>query len=303
MKKIIILALVIVGFFWVAKAQQIPVNNFYLNNPYIFNPAATGISGNVTAYMDYTDQWSGIKNAPENANFGVHGLITKVMGVGLQVSSLKQGVFKQNKISLNYSYRLAFAETHTLAFGFSLGMQQNAINFNTVSDALSSDQALYSTNFNEALFEVGLGLHYNFKGLNVHASTPILYGTQEREFFQNAFGMASYDFSISDGIWVVRPAVFYRYTLYQHLVDGVMSASWNNRLMVQAGYRTNNNVIVGAGVNLKGLNISYLYEINRTNLSSASSGGHQIMISYETPFSVNKKAPLYYNSNRQNAWE
>ncbi len=304
MKKIILSTFVIVYFLLSANAQQIPINNFYLDNPYSFNPAATGILGNITACADYTDQWTGIKDAPENANFGLHGLITKVMGVGLKMSSFKMGIFRQNKISLNYSYRLAFAEQHTLGFGFSLGILKNSTSLSTIEQELTVDPALYSNNFNETLFETGFGLHYNFENINVHFSTPVFYGNQEKKYFQNALAMVSYDYVTPDDIWTIRPVVFYRYTLYQHMFDGVVSASWNNRLTLQAGYRTNKNIIAGAGINIKGLHISYIYEVNGTELKSASNGGHQIMLMFESPFSVNKKRPLYHRSNRRrSAWD
>ncbi len=302
MKKIILIIFAII-FGQIVKAQQIPLNNFYLNNPFIFNPAATGLAGNLTAYADYTDQWTGLKNAPENANFGVHGLITSAMGIGLQFSNSRLGIFKRNKVRLNYSYRLVISREQTLGMGLSLGLQENSINMDRVESDLMADPALYSTNFNEALFEAGLGVHYTFRDLNVHLSAPILYGNEVKKVFRNVFAMASYEYKFPDKIWSITPTAFYRYSDYKHLVDMVVRGAWQNKIMVQAGYRTNKNIIAGAGINLKGLHIFYIYEVNRTQFKTDATGGHQILLLYETPFSVSKKKPYYNYSRRRSNWD
>ncbi len=74
-------------------SQQIPANNFYVRSPIIINPAATGNDGNLSAFMNYRDQWSGLKGAPEVVRFGVHGFVTDAMGIGIVVSQQKTGIF------------------------------------------------------------------------------------------------------------------------------------------------------------------------------------------------------------------
>ena len=280
-------------------AQQYQINNFYIQNPFVYNPAATGINGNLTAFVDNSDQWTGLKGAPETVNFGVHGLITNAMGVGLQVSQNKQGVFKQTSAALSYSYRVALSEKHTLAMGLSLGLMQNKINIDNVFIPDISDPALNSNKFNEALLVSGFGIHYNWKDLNIGISAPILYGTQETEFMQTILASASYDFFLANDVWLLKPVVFYRYTNANlHLVDINLVAEWNKYLRTQIGYRTNGNIIAGLGLNLKKLDFVYIYEVNRTEINVISTGSHQIMIMFEFPYSVTKKKPLYLRSKR-----
>jgi len=284
-------------------AQQTPVNNFYLQNPFSFNPAATGINGNLTGYIDYSDQFTYLKAAPQVSNAGVHGAITSAMGIGVSFAQQNQGIFSQTAVDLKYSYRLAFLESHTVALGVSLGVMQNKIGMDKVDIPDYSDPALTSNKFNEALLNSGFGVHYNWKAVNVGVSVPVIYGTQEGEFAQTVLALASYDFSFSEGIWKVKPSVFYRFTQKSlHLADINVTAEWNRNVWVQAGYRTNNNILGGAGINIKNLGIGYLYEYDNSKLNVISAGTHQILVQFEFPYSVSKKKPLYLRSSRS-SWE
>ena len=158
---------------------------------------------------------------------------------------------------------------------------------------------LISNKFSEALLNGGFGLHYNWNALNINVASPILYGTQENKFAQTVLALASYDIKLPNEIWMLKPSVFYRYTDKNlNQVDINLAAEWDEKLWVQAGYRTNNNILTGFGINVKNLNIGYFFEYNSTNLNVISAGTHQIMIIFETQYSVTKKRPLYRRSKR-----
>jgi len=284
-------------------AQQVPVNNFYSQNPFSFNPAATGLNGNVTGYIDYSDQFTYMKSAPEVANAGVHGMITDAMGIGISFANQSHGIFSQNAVDLKYSFRIAIKETHTLAMGVSLGVMQNKINTSTVEIPDIGDPALTSNKFNEALLNGGFGIHYNWKEVNVGVSLPVVYGTQEGKFAQNIFALASYGINLAEGIWQIKPSVFYRYANNNmHVADVTVTGEWAKRVWMQAGYRSNNNILGGAGISVKNLGIGYMYEYDNSKLNVVSGGTHQILIQYEFPYSVTKKKPLYLRSKRS-SWE
>lgn len=287
-----------------AKAQQIPINNFYLQNPFVFNPAATGINANLAAYIDYADRWSGIKGAPEIANFGVHGLITSTMGIGVQIETLRRGIFNQTTAELNYYYRVAFQNSQSIAFGISLGVMKNKIDLAQVEVQNLDDPALTSNKFDEALMQNGFGMHYNLKDFNFSFSIPLFYGAQEKELAQTIFSLASYDFYLQEGIWVLTPAVLYRFsTANRHQLDFSFMAQWNKKIWVQAGYRTDGNLFGAIGINVKNLEIGYAYEVIRAEMNFASTGTHQLMLMFQSPFAINKKRPLYSDPKRQDPWK
>jgi type IX secretion system PorP/SprF family membrane protein len=284
-------------------AQQIPENNFKIQNPYIFNPAATGLFNNVTAFIDYRDSWTGFKDAPEYSVFGIHGLITKSMGLGLKAANLKSGIFRRLSLDFDYSYRIAFSRDHNLAMGISAGILQNKISMGDVIMNNLNDPALTSNNFDEAMFNVGFGVNYVWKELTVNLSSPLLYSTQENKFLQTAFVMASYDFYFTDDIWRLQPSLLYEYTdkgIHQGEIDVVLD--WNRHVWVQAGYNTNESIIAGLGVILKKLSIGYSYQVSLSEIAMVSSGSQNIMLQYQLPYSVTKKAPLYRRTRRRDAW-
>jgi len=264
-----------------AKAQQIPVNNFYLQNSFIFNPAATGNSQNLNAFFDYSNQWLGLKSAPEVGNIGVYGLINNKMGAGFQISQQKHGIFKQTFADFKYSYRITLASNQSLGFGVSLGIQQNKIELSGIENYDANDPALYSNKFNEILLNSGFGLNYNFDKLNVDLSLPIIYGSQENKFGQTLFALANYDIDIVADTWKITPSIFYRYTHKNiNLLDINATTTWKDIMWLQLGYRTNGNILSGLGLNYQNINIGYAYEFDRTNLNIASAGTHQIMLRF-----------------------
>jgi len=285
-------------------AQQIPHNNFYMQNPFVINPAATGLQGSVAAFADYRDQWAGLKGAPETFHAGVHGLVTEAMGVGLNIKQNKTGIFRQFSVDLDYSYRISLASEQSLAFGLQLGFMQNNLNTEEMIADDDTDPALFSSSLiNEALVQSGFGIHYNWKTLDVHLSSPLIYGMQEKRFLQTAFANVSYGIMIAEDIWKIQPSLLYRYTEYGiSQVDVNVLAEWDKKIWAMGGYRTNKNIMFGAGIFLKTIGIGYVYEINRSILSTVSSGSHEVMINFESPFSVTKKTPLYRDSKRRNAW-
>lgn len=302
-KKIIALIIVFAAVL-PAQAQQIIHNNFYVKNPFVINPAAAGLNGSLSGFVNYRDQWAGLKGAPETLHFGVHGLITGAMGLGINVQQTKQGVFKNSAADLNYSYRVGLKNSQSLAFGISFGFNQNSLNQEEMIIGAQNDNALYSSLINEALVKTGFGIHYNFKQLNIHLAAPLLYGMQEKHFLQTAFATASYDFVTEDKVWKIQPQVMYRYETGDfHQIDANLLAEWDNKIWVSGGYRTNKNIILGMGVFLKTIGLGYTYEVNRSELSSISSGSHEVLIFFESPYSLTKKAPLYKSSSRRNAWE
>lgn len=286
-------------------SQQVPGENFYQINPFSVNPAAAGINRNISAYMDYRDQWSGLKGAPETIRFGLHGLVTRDMGVGLHVDQNNTGIFKQFSVDLDYSYRVALnSDEQSLSFGLSFGFFQNKINYDNVIIGTEMDPSLYSSNlFDEALVRTGFGVHYNYNDLNIHLASPLLYTTQEKKFLQNLYGLATYDFYLADNVWKVQPSVLYKYSYGSRgQADISVMGEWKGRLWAMAGYRTNRSILTGFGINFSYFDIGYAYEVNRSQLSSISSGSHGIVLYFNSPYSLTKKEPLYRSSTRRNPW-
>lgn len=307
MNKQCFIAVIIASFliFEPANSQPLPAENFYSINPFAINPAATGLYESFSGYLDYRDQWSGLRGAPESIRFGFHGLVTNAMGLGIRGGQTNTGVFKQTSVDLSYSYRIALArDRETLAFGLMLGFFQYKVNYDNVILASESDPAIYSSSLvNEGQVRTGFGMHYNRMDLNIHIASPSLYSSVNGKFFQDIYGLATYDFYADENIWKIQPALFYRYDeVRKSQAEISVMAEWENKVWAMAGYRTNKNIITGLGINIKTIGIGYSYEINRSALSTVASFSHEIVLIFNTKMTLSKRGSLYRQPGRNDPW-
>jgi type IX secretion system PorP/SprF family membrane protein len=307
MNKHYFIAVIVVSFllFKTANSQSLPSENFYIINPFAINPAATGLYESFSGYLDYRDQWSGLKGAPESIRFGIHGLVSSAMGLGIKGAQTNTGVFKHTSVDLSYSYRIVLdKDRESLSFGLMLGFFQYKVNFDNMILASESDPAIYSSNtVNEAQVRTGFGVHYNLMDLDIHLATPSLYSTVNGKFLQDIYGLASYDFYADENIWRIKPALLYRYSeVKKSQAEISLLAEWENKVWAMAGYRTNKNIITGIGINIKTIGIGYSYEINRSALSTVASFSHEIVLLFNTKMTLSKKGSLYRQPGRRDPW-
>jgi len=289
-------ALLFLGFLMSFSAfpQQIPENNFYNINPFVVNPAAAGINGEVAAYLDYRDQWTGFNNGPKTMQFGIHALVSNAIGLGLKVSQQNHGVLSEFSIDVNYSHRLKISTYETIAFGLDFGIAQNRIDFDNIYIEDPSDPALLYQNLNKTFFHTGIGLHYNRKAMNIHVSVPLLYNSQYNKVFQTVFAFFSYDFMLLDKQWAIQPSLMYRYNDKDFHEFGVnIMVEWKNQLWFQAGFRSVGSSSIGAGIRFNNIGLGYSYDLISSRFSTAASSTHEIVLLIDTRFSLPKKRPLY----------
>lgn len=284
-------------------AQIVPKYNMYNQNLFLLNPAAAGVHGNLRAFVGHKDQWSGVKNAPQTSYLSIDGMITNAMGLGVIVQKQTMGIFDFSNISLNYAYRIGFAEDHALAFGLNVNFIHNKVSISSLYSEELSDPALFSNKFDETLVSNAAGIQYRYKGLSVELSSPLLYSYQEEGFFQTAFLYAGYDFYLGSGMYRIQPSALLRYTQSSPVqADFNALFEWNRTAWGQVGYRTSKEVMFAAGVFIKSIGIGYAYEMNMHPLSTVSSGSHEIVVFFNSPFSISKKKPLYSDPKRRDVW-
>lgn len=143
----------------VAIGQQRPHYTQYVINPYIINPAITGIENYTDLKMAVRDQWVGINGAPKTVYLSVHAPLGKGddystsatsfevpgqnprgqaywrnytaaephHGIGLQVINDQTGSFRFLTASATYAYHLGLNATTNLSGGFSAGFTKVSI--------------------------------------------------------------------------------------------------------------------------------------------------------------------------------
>lgn len=129
-------------------SQQFYQHSQYQTNPYLFNPAASGIYDYIDISMGFRQQWTGINNAPRTYFLSGHSAInlkrpihnpslrTGRMGpvrtpkvetgkpkhvIGGFLFGDEYGAFRQLNAMASYAYHLPVAYGYNLSFGVALG--------------------------------------------------------------------------------------------------------------------------------------------------------------------------------------
>lgn len=157
MKKV--LTLIFTSFvMYTATAQQRPHYTQYVLNPYIINPALTGVENYVDFKVSARDQWVGLNGAPKTTYLTLHGPIGKNdyrtsatsysvpgenprgrnywetytaaaphHGIGMNIVNDKTGSFNRFTANASYAYHLGLTPTTNLSAGFSAGITNVSI--------------------------------------------------------------------------------------------------------------------------------------------------------------------------------
>lgn len=142
-----------------AMGQQRPHYTQYVINPFIINPALTGIENYTDVKMAVRDQWVGLNGAPKTTYLTVHAPLGKGddytssatsfevpgenprgqaywrsytaaephHGIGLQIINDQTGSFRFLTASATYAYHLGLNATTNLSGGFSAGITKVSI--------------------------------------------------------------------------------------------------------------------------------------------------------------------------------
>jgi type IX secretion system PorP/SprF family membrane protein len=172
-------------------AQQRPHYTQYIQNPYIINPALTGIENYTDIKLSMRDQWIGFPGAPRTIYATVHGPIGKKdfkttptsfavpgenprgksywesytasephHGIGAQFFSYKTGYISRISGMISYAYHLGLTPTMNLSAGFSAGLNTFTLDGSKIELANPSDPAIggVSAQLNRIKPELNAGL-------------------------------------------------------------------------------------------------------------------------------------------------
>lgn len=195
MKKLFITTAIVLSGSFALFAQQRPHYTQYIINPYIINPAITGIENYTDVKIGVRDQWVGLNGAPKTTYISIHGPLGKNdyrtsatsfevpgenprgraywetytaaephHGIGLNIINDQTGSFRFFSASATYAYHLGLNPTTNLSGGFSAGITKVSIDrskhdFNGTGDP--SDPAVgsaFSGELTKVKPNIGFGL-------------------------------------------------------------------------------------------------------------------------------------------------
>ena len=288
-----------------ANAQQDPQYTQYMYNTMTVNSAYAGSTGALEATLLHRSQWTGIDGAPQTQSLTVHSsLANEKIGLGLSIVNDKLGPANELYFEGNFSYTLALAQDHKLAFGLKAGGRMLNVDW-TKGRYYDNTDILLNTNIdNKIKPSLGAGVFYYSEKWYVGASIPSFIRGDYYDDIQESvtserlhyFFMGGYVFDISDGL-KFKPAFLVKAVSGAPLVAD-LSANFllAEKLTLGASYRWEDSVSALAGFQItNGLYIGYAFDYTTTRLNKYADGTHEFVLRFQLQRKASQiKSPRFF---------
>ncbi len=293
-------------------AQELPVYQYYLLNPYLINPALAGATQQAEFRATFSKQWIGIAGAPSTQTLAGHSGIGKGMGIGGYFYHDKNGLNSETGLDITGAYHIRLGENkevlkiRRLSFGLGVSGFQHRVDLSGLTDhdydpAVDGvEKSAFAVDFN-----VGTFFRYDgfFAGLSaaglMNRKLKIYDDATEPDFPAYLFINSGYMFSTGEK-FLLEPSLMYQFNtnkrqqidlnlkaIYMQLADQQYWTILSLRRSLDAENAQFLNMVILLGLNYRGFLFSYAYEICLSKIRSANSGSHQLMIGFR--FGSSKK--------------
>lgn len=285
----------------ISYAQQMPMFSQYYWNDFMINPAFTGVKNTNRVQAGYRSQWVGFDGAPKTFHIGGHSSIKKYnLGLGGAVfADDRGGAIRQNGFQLNLAYNLKFNDLSGINFGASALVNQYSYNGSDMVNI--QPDAVLQTNVKQMVPDLNFGLVYHWKNkLFVGISSNQLIQSKlskfnvlnlagETQLIRHYYLSGSYLAKLNDK-WDAEPFVLTR-TTFKGLPQFELGSKFTFNKMLTAGlsYRSNESVVLLAGINYKQFMLAYSYDVMVSKLRQYAGGSHEILLAYQF---LSKEKPI-----------
>lgn len=287
-------------FFWVCSvftinAQQVPYYNFNMTNPVVYNPAYSGASGDINAYVTRGQRYMGYGSGAINNMLSLEGkFFIPNSGFGLLVGQESIGIMSRLKARLSYAYHLKLGNDHKLSLGVSGGYLDNRIRTNKINVMQKEDPYLVGIKSYRPTYDFNFGIAYKWKGLKIGLSVPQLIGNKVKFSKENTrgyyslarhfMGTAGYTFHFSSVPKLsLTPHALVRYIIGAPIqYDGSVRVDYKNIGWLSATYKSDYAVQFNLGFHIfKDLHVGYSYEYIFGSFKNYYTGvNHEFLLGY-----------------------
>lgn len=275
-------------------AQQLPFSSQYYTNPFVINPAYTGINEKINVFVTHRSQWTGLAGAPQTSYFTIDGPIqAKNSSLGLKVYSDVTDIISRAGIFGNYSYKLKISDSNNLYIGVACGVFNNKIDFSKALIRDADDPFLSQQSQNKTVFSADLGVVYVWKKLTVGFAVPQILGNRikypnlngDNSYYNlspHYQGSAKYVFDLSKEKEITAyPLIMFRSVKgapFQYDINGVVD--WKSTGWVGLTYHSNYAVAVSAGIRFHNFCFGYAYDMGISKIKSYTGSSSEFLLGY-----------------------
>lgn len=285
--------------------------NFWALQTY-FNPAASGLDGQLNVQGAYSMQLVGFENAPATmlatADLPLFFLSPR-HGVGVGFMNDKIGLFANKKLYLQYAYHQPLWGGK-LSIGARVGFLNETFDGTKLDVIDSNDPAFATSEVNGTGLDVDAGLRYSYKKLwyaglsTMHLTGPTIKlgddKTHETSVSRLYYLTGGYNLRFKRPEYVLYTSAILRTDLQAWRGDIAARLAYNGeKIHLYAGLSYSPTISVGVllGTTFHGLQIGYAYEIYTGGIG-ALHGTHELVLGYQMDLNLFKKGKNMHKSVR-----
>lgn len=312
MKNLVIIALIFGLSTSLFGQQESQFTQFYLN-PYMHNPAASGMTSMIDLNLGFRQQWAGIDGAPrtffatghsqirigkksdqvlqefkpDGAFFSAPQVSTGGLKhvIGGRAFSDQMGPFNKTSVGGSYSFHFPLIKSINMSFGLSGGWSNFGLNSSNIKLYHQTDGIyanLMATGGNQNFFDMQAGTMIYNRFFEVGYSMSQVINnrytvdniTTDSRFERHHFVYLAGNIDFND-TWMLSPALFMRSVKGAPFnFEGVMRIQYKRMAWLGVGYRNTNSLTFSAGANFaKNFRLSYSFDAGVGQYRTIQSGG------------------------------
>lgn len=299
-------------------SQQIDPYSLVIFSPFQYNPAYTGLDDKITIQGSFRDQWIKIPGNPTSRYFLVDAPIPALgSGIGLKIQEDQFGASRMVSLGLNWSYARNLSKNSALSIGLGIGNQRYSLNggiLRTPDGKYSSTSIDHQDNFlpngdialSGISYEGGIYFKSNFFEAGLSASNLLPISLNQGDFgitLQPHYTFSSKAFIPLTTQLILQPGVIMRYVMGNLQLDSYVLGNIREKITLGTGLRgfspnTLDGLMTIAGVQIaENISFFYTFTIPLSNLRTATTGSHEIMMRYTINQKLGKgiMPPIIYN--------
>lgn len=294
------------------KAQFDAQFNHYWALQSFYNPACTGVTGNLNISGTYSSQMTGVVRSAKTMYFGADMpliFVNEKHGIGAGFFNESIGLFTNQRFFVQYAHHTRLLGGR-LSGGVQLGLLNESFDGSKVDlgeETAGNDPAFPSTSVDGSGFDIGVGLNYThpffYVGLSAsHINSPkILLGeTNEIQIDPTYYLIGGCNIRLRNPLLSIQPSFMVQTdaTGYRADVTGRVTYTYEGKQYYGGlSYSPDISFTFLLGGRFHDVSLGYAYELF-TNQIGAANGNHSLYIGYQMELDFFKKGKNKHKSIR-----
>lgn len=292
----------------VSAQQDVSFSHYWAMEP-SFNPAAAGKASVVNVTGAYAMSMAGFEHNPKTMYVGADlpfYFINNYHGVGVQLLNDDIGLFKHQRLALQYAYQFKLVGG-IFSIGLQGGMLSEKFKGSELDVEVSDDKAFSQSDVNGTALDLAAGVYYRhgnwYAGASIqHATAPsVELGDRSIiDISRTYYLTGGYNIRLHNPFLTIHPSVFATYDGTNYRTDVTARVKYtHDKKMLYAGlgYSPKNSVTAMVGGNFHGITLGYAYEVY-TSVLKIGNGSHELFVGYQTTLNFAKKGRNRHQSVR-----